>query len=277
MNLKLVIALLPLFLIGPIKTSAQQSALERFRLNNSRMASLQPSLISPLAAPDPRLIQYAKLSFANQYTPSGTQTVSFGNARGAGVVAGNRFEFDFIPPPYIQHNSKAMDGFGDVSTLVKYRIASGNADHGNFEVTAMLVRCFATGSHQNGALTGSYTPTLATGYAFHHFDIISSLGGTLPTGKIAVQGRTIAWNEVVQIHATRHIWLETENNATFFEGGIRDGKMQNFVTPAAFYVIRGKDWKPTHPYFILDSGMQIATSGFHTYNHNLISEARILF
>jgi hypothetical protein len=53
--------------------------------------------------------------------------------------------------------------------------------------------------------------------------------------------------------------------------------MQNFVTPAAFYVVRKKDWKPAHPFFIFDSGMQIATSGFHTYNHNLIWEMRTLF
>jgi hypothetical protein len=49
------------------------------------------------------------------------------------------------------------------------------------------------------------------------------------------------------------------------------------VTPAAFYVIRGKNWKPTRPSFIVDGGMQIATSGFHTYNHNLITEVRMLF
>jgi hypothetical protein len=256
---------------------AQDSAWQRFRSNNSRMTSLQPSMITPLVAPDPRLVQYAKLSFANQYTPSGTQTVNFGNARGAGVIVGDRFEFDVIPPPYIEHNSKAMDGIGDTSTLVKYRIASGNADHGNFQVAAILARCFPTGSYKNGALTSSYSPAIANSIAFHQFDVVSSLGGTLPTGKIAQQGRTIAWNEVVQIHATKHIWFVVENNATFFAGGSHDGKMQNFITPAAFYVIRRKEWKPTHPFFILDSGIQIATSGFHTYNHNLISEARILF
>ena len=53
--------------------------------------------------------------------------------------------------------------------------------------------------------------------------------------------------------------------------------MQNFVTPAAFYVVRPKEWTPTHPFLIFDAGMQIATSGFHTYNHNLIAEMRVLF
>jgi hypothetical protein len=107
--------------------------------------------------------------------------------------------------------------------------------------------------------------------------VISSLGGTLPTGKIATQGRSIAWNAVAQAHATPHVWFEVENNSTFYFAGSHDGKVQNFLLPAAFYVIRPKNWKQKHPFFIVDAGMQIATSGFHTYNHNLITEARILF
>ena len=242
------------------------------------MTALQPAMITPLVAPDPRVVQYAKLSFSNQYTAAGTQTVSYGNTRGLGIVSGNRFELDWIPPSYIQHNSTAADGFGDTSTMVKYRIASGNAEHGNFEVSAMLSHCFATGSHKNGAATDSYGPTLVGGYAFKkRFDVISSLGGSLPTGKIAAQGRSITWNALIQTHATRHIWFEVENNATFYHRGSHDGKMQNFITPAAFYVVRSKEWKPTHPFLIFDCGMQIATSGYHSYNHNLISEMRILF
>jgi hypothetical protein len=195
-----------------------------------------------------------------------------------GIIAGNRYEFDWLPPAYIQHNSNAADGFGDTSTVVKYRIASGNAEHGNFEVSAILGHCFATGSHKNGAATDSFGPTLAAGYAFKkRFDAISTLGGTLPTGKIVAQGRTIAWNSLVQAHATPHVWLELENNSTFYFAGTHDGKMQNFVTPGAFYVVRRKEWQATHPFLIFDGGMQIATSGFHTYNHSLISEIRILF
>jgi len=109
------------------------------------------------------------------------------------------------------------------------------------------------------------------------FDVESTLGGTMPTGKIATQGRTIVWNALSQMHATSHVWFEVENNASFYFSGSHDGKMQNFVTPAAFYVVRRREWKPNHPFMIVDTGMQIATSGFHTYNHNLISEARLLF
>jgi len=263
---------------GAVAARAQQSFADRFFSHNNTMTTLQPPLITPIVGADPRLLQYARASFSHEYAAAGNEVVSFGNNRGGGLISGDRFEFDWNPPAYIEHNSTAVDGFGDTSTLVKYRIASGNPQHGNFDVAAMLSHSFATGSHKNGAVTDSFGPTLAGACAFaRRFDVISSLGGTMPTGKIAAQGRSIASNTEFQVHATRHIWLELENNATFYRGGEHDGKMQNFVLPGTFYVFRKKEWRPTHPFFIIDSGMQVATSSFHTCNHNLISEARILF
>lgn len=241
------------------------------------MTALQPSWPTPLVEADPRLTQYYRFAFSNQYTTAGTQTVSYGNGRGGGIVAWNRIEVDFLPPSYVQHHSSAADGFGDTAALVKFRIASGNAEHGNFIVTALLNHTFAS-SPKNGAATDSWNPTLAGGIGFlRHFDVESSLGGTMPTGKIAAQGRSIVWNSLVHDHISPHMFLELENNATFFFAGNHDGKMQNFVTPAAFYIFKRKDWEPTHPFLVFTSGMQIATSGFHTYNHNTIAEMRILF
>ena len=241
------------------------------------MTSLQPSWPTPVVEAEPRLTQYYRFAFSNQYTPARTQTVNYGNGRGGGIVAFNRVEIDFYPPGYIQHNSDANDGFGDMAALMKFRIASGNAEHGNYIVTALLGHTFASSPH-NGALTDSWSPTLAGGIGFHrHYDVESSLGGTLPTERIGVQGRSVQWNALIHDHETAHWWLELENNSTIFLRGPHDGKIQNFITPATYYVIKKTDWKPTHPYFVLAEGMQIATSGFHTYNHNLISELRILF
>jgi hypothetical protein len=256
---------------------AQQSIKERFFAHNYEMTRLQPTWPTPLAEAEPRLTQYYRFAFANQYTATGTQTVNYGNGRGGGIVAWNRFEFDWLPPSYVQHNSTAADGFSDNAVLVKYRIASGNAEHGNFIVTAAMNHTFAMSSH-NGALTDSWNPTLAGGIGFlRHFDVETALGGAMPTGKIATQGRNIAWNSLVHDHVTPHFWLEIENNATFYFAGSHDGKMQNFITPATYYVFKRLEWKPTHPYLVFAGGMQIATSGFHTYNHNTIAEMRILF
>jgi hypothetical protein len=274
----LFFALASALMAGASTAAGQQSFAQRFSAHNTSMTALQPAFISPLVECDPRLVQYAKASFSNQFTAARTQTVNYGNGRGIGVIAGNRFEVDYIPPPYIQHNTpSSKDGFGDTATIVKYRIASGNAEHGSFEVTAMLSHSYATGSNKNGATTDTWGPTLTGGRAFRRFDVMSSLGGTMPTGKIAAQGRSIVWNAVTQSHATKNVWFEVENNATFYFSGTHDGMMQNFVTPAAFYVVRRKEWNPTHPFFIVDTGMQIATSSFHTYNHNLISELRFVF
>jgi hypothetical protein len=257
--------------------SAQQTFAERFTAHNRTMSARQPAFISPLVGTDPRLVQFTKFSVSHQYTTTGTETVNYGNGRGTGIIVGTRFEFDFMAPPYIQHNSAADDGFGDTGVLAKFRIASANKEGGNYDVALVLSHCFATGSHKNGANTDSFGPTLSAGYAFHRVDVISSIGGILPTGKIATQGRTIAWNTVSQAHLKPHVWFEVGDNATYLVGGSHDGKMQNFLTPAAFYIIRGKKWKPSHPTYIVDGGMQIATSGFHTYNHNLITELRMLF
>lgn len=263
--------------VASLEATAQMSIFEHFSAHNVEMTKLQPSMITPLITPDPRLIQYYRVSVSHQYASTGTETTNYGNARGGGIVVFQRFEFDVMPPAYIQRNSSAADGFGDMSFLGKVRIASGNAEHGNFDVAASLAHCFATGSHLNGARTDSFTPTAATAFAVRRMSFVSALSGTLPTGKIASQGRSIAWNEAAQFHAKPHVWLSIENNATFYLGGPRDGRMQNFISPVAFYVVRNKDWEPTHPFFIVDTGMQIATSGFHTYNHNWISEVRVLF
>lgn len=257
---------------------AQQSFRQRFFNHNNAAAAIEPAWPTPVVEADPRLTQYYRFSFSSEYTPARTHTVDYGNGRGGGFIGWNRAEFDVLPPPYIQHNSRAEDGFGDTSVLVKLRLASGNAEHGNFIATAIVSHTFATGSASNGAITDSWNPTLAGGKGLtKRIDVESSLGGTMPTGKIAAQGRSMVWNSLIQDHVSRSVWLELENNATFFRGGSHDGQMQNFITPGAFYIYRRKDWRSTHPFYVFDGGMQIATSAFHTYNHNLIVEMRILF
>lgn len=256
---------------------AQQTAYERFRAHNDAMTALQPSWVAPLVQSDSRLGQFVRLSFSSSYMP-GTHSLSYGNGKGFGVIAFNRFQFDFMPPSYFQNYSSTMkDGAGDTGTQVKFRIASGNAQHGNYALSAIVSKSFATGSYANGMATGIFGPRLAAGWARKRFDVQTTLGGALPTGKIAAQGRAIEWNVTAQAHASAHLWLGVEDNAAFNLGGPFDGTVQNFATPAAFYVVRPRSWKPTHAFVIFDGGMQIATTRFHFYNHNLISEMRVLF
>jgi hypothetical protein len=273
------IAILPLAAISlSCALFGQETAYERFRGHNAALKEIQPTWMSPLIQPDSRLGQSLRLSLSNSYTPTGTRTTNYGNWHTLSLPQGDRVQINLMAPPYIQNNSSAMkDGFGDPMAEVKYRIASGNASHGNFIVTAMLAETWPTGSYNNGARTGVYYPTLAAGKMWGRFDVQTTLGGTMPTGKIAAQGRQICWNTTAQALVGKRLWADLENNATYNVGGPIGDKTENFLTPAAFYVIRRDKWSPTHLVVIVGGGMQVATSAFHTYNHNLIPEVRILF
>ena len=81
----------------------------------------------------------------------------------------------------------------------------------------------------------------------------------------------------MQMRTSAHTSFDVEENAAWFKGGAIDGKEQNFLTPAGYYVVRRRGWEPTHAVVVFDAGMQIATSNFHLYDHNLTTEMRILF
>ena len=226
------------------------------------------------------LIQVFRADFTRQVAPALTDTWNFGGSRGLNLIPGFNSEVDFYYPPYIQHNVKtAKDGFGDVGFLYKYRILSANERNGNYMLSAQLTATIPTGSYSNGSTDASVSPTLLTGKGFGHFDVISCAGGTLPTGDTVKLGRTVAWNTTAQYRIHKYFWPELEDNATFYFGGKNDGKMQNFLTPGiTFSKIK------LHPgdersrlAIAFGGGEQIATSRLHTYNHNLVFTARLLF
>ena len=257
--------------------AAQETLWQRFRADNARMTALQPTWMAPLIQSDCRLSQAARLSVAQSSAP-GERIISYGNNHGISVIGGTRWQLDLNPPSFFRNHSRAFpDGWGNASTQLKFRLASGDAENGNFAVTAIVAEGFAARAYQNDALTGYSVPKLAAGKAFGRFNVQSTLGGWLPAGKIAQQGRAIEWNVTGQAHPTRRTWFDVEDNATFNYGGPFDGRTQNFLTPAGFLLIRENALGFRHPTAVLDGGMQIATSHFSLCNHSLITELRILF
>lgn len=265
------------FLASACVAPAQQSFYDRLRANNASMTEVQPTWIGPLIQSDARLGQAVRFSVSNSKCP-GAHTISYGNGHGFSVIVDRRFQIDFDAPAFFRnHSAQYKDGFGNAATQVKWRIASGNAEHGNYVLSAMLYHGFAQGANQNGMLSSTWIPALAAGHAFRRFAVISDLGGVLPTEKISAQGRAIQWSTTAQLHAFRHIFFDVENNATFNVGGPFGGRTQNFLTPAAFYQVRRRDWAPQHATVVFDCGMQVATTRFHQSNHNLVTEMRVFF
>lgn len=270
-----------LFLLASASTlCAQDNFFERWQARASQTQAKQPSWSVPLVAPYPMLIQVFRSDFTRQITPTGTSTWNYGASRGLNLIPGFNSEFDFYYPPYIQHNSPtAKDGFGDVGFLYKYRILSANEKQGNYLLSAQLTATIPTGSYSNGSTDASVSPSLLAGKGFGKFDVISSLGGTLPTGDTVKLGRTIAWNTTAQYHLGKYVWPELEANATYFFAGKNDGKMQNFLTPGittSKFKFRPRDAR-SRMGLAVGAGMQIATSQFHTYNHGLVFTGRFIF
>ena len=280
MNLSRTIASLALAAVsvaGACAAQAQQSYMEQFRHHNAAMADLQPSWMGPLIQSDARLAQALRFSVSNQYAP-GEHIFIYGNNHGLSTVIANRFQWDLNPPSYFRnHSSQFKDGFGNAATQLKYRIISGNEQHGNFAVTAITSYSFAQRAYENFMLTSYFDPRIAAGIARGRFNVQTTIGGLLPTGKIEQQGRLIEWNLTGQVHPASRLWFDVEDNAAFVKGSPYDGKTQNFITPAVFYMIRRKSWEATHPVLVLDGGIQVATSHFSFYNHNVITELRVLF
>jgi hypothetical protein len=238
----------------------------------------QPSWPIPVITASSGLLQVARTDFVRQITPAGTDTWNFGNTKGISLVPWYRVEFDVLAPPYIQHNSKAQDGFGDFSMLLKYRVVSGNEESGNYSISFSLGSTLPTGSYKNGSLAATVSPTLCAGKGYRRFDVQSTLGAVLPATDMMKLGRPVVWNTVGQYHIAKWFWPEIENNATFYHGGANDGRMQNFVTPGLMLSKFKLQRDPRNRLAVVcGGGMQIATSQFHAYNHGLVLTARMLF
>jgi hypothetical protein len=244
--------------------------------------SKQPAWAVPLVTTYTGLFQVIRTDIVRQIAPARTDTWNFDNSKAVNfIIPRSNTEVAIDLPPYIEHNTTAVDGWGDFSFLVKYRIASGNAKHGTYTLSAWALTTVPSGQAKNGSTNASVQPNLGGGKGFGNFDVQSTIGATLPTGAPATTatGRPVLWNTVAQYKIAKLFWPELESNATFFKGGPNDGKTQEFITPG---LIIGKcGLHPTdaksRPGLTFGGGMQIATSKLHTYNHSLILTARWIF
>lgn len=239
----------------------------------------QPSWPIPLVTASSGLLQVARTDFVRQIAPAGTGTWIYDNSKGINVVPWYNVELDVLAPPYIQHNSKAEDGLGDFSMLLKYRIAAGNQENGNYALSFSVAGTLPTGTYKNGSLAATISPTLCAGKGFgKRFDAQTTVGASLPAGDTAKLGRVVLWNTAAQYHIGKYFWPEVEDNATFYHGGTNDGRVQNFVTPGLMLSRFRLVHDSRNPLaLVFGGGMQIATSEFHTYNHGLVLTARMLF
>ncbi len=257
----------------------QQNFFSQWQTRASATQALQPKWSVPVLSPYPMLIQVFRSDFTRQISPTHVQTWNLDSSRGLNLIPFARTEVDIYTPPFFEHSDATKDGFGDFSMSAKYRILSANEQHGNYLLSAFVVATFPTGSYKNGATNASINPTLSGGKGFGRFDVITNLGGTLPTGNTATTGRTITSNTAAQYHLGKYLWPELEINSTAWYGGTHDGKVQTFLTPGIMtskFALHPQESK-SRTGFAAGFGFQTAVTSYHTYNHSLIFTGRFLF
>jgi hypothetical protein len=234
----------------------------------------QPHWITPLVTVTPRLEEEFRYDFTLQRTSTGTLTENYGGGKGLELIPERHTEIILGVPSYIQHNSGAKDGAGDTPFLIKYRLFTGNEQHGNYIVTFFFGGTLPSGSYNNGATNASLTPTLAFGKGWGSFDFQSTIGKSFPTGNTRVLGRPVAFNNAFQYRIMKRLWPEVEINSTFFPDGTNAGNKQTFITPG---LVVGRIPLVKRLGLTLGSGVQIAATRFHTSNHNWIFTMRLPF
>jgi hypothetical protein len=234
----------------------------------------QPHWVTPLATTTPRLEEEFRYDQLWQTNTKGVTTDNYDGGKGLELIPSNKVEVIFNLPPYLDHNSTAKNGFGDVAFLVKYRFLSSNEEHGNYILTAFLGWSVPTGSYTNGAKHAVITPTIAYGKGFHDFDVQGTFGIGFPTADTNIVGRNYLWNNAFQYRIMRHFWPEVEINSTFFQQGDHDGMKQTFITPG-LVIGRLHFWNRVG--FTIGGGFQTAATHFHTTNHNGILSIRFPF
>jgi hypothetical protein len=240
----------------------------------TRSQAEQPRWITPVVTVTPRLEQEVRYDVVHSQSSTG-DFWNIGNGKGLELIPSKNVELIINVPPYFAHENPAIrDGFGDMSFLMKYRIASRNEKEGNYIVTAFLSGSIPTGSYKNGAAAAVVTPTLAAGKGWGKWSVQSTIGIGLPVDTVEEIGHAIQFNNALQYHVRRYLWPEVEANATFFSGGTRDGMKQLFLTPGLVF---GKFPIHNRVGLTIGAGFQIAVTQFHTNNHNLVMTFRMPF
>jgi hypothetical protein len=277
--MKHTILLIVFFSLIPSTVSAQSSFFHAWEDRVRATSAKQPAWPVPVVGSSSTIVQLARTDFVRQYTSTHTLTWNYDNGKGVNFIPFARTEFDINLAPYVQHNTpKAQDGAGDFSVITKYRPFAGDSERGNYSTLVQLAFSVPTGSYKNGTAASTITPTIVLGKGFGRFDVQSAIGGILPTSSVPQIGRTIQWNTVAQYKVGKYFWPELEANASYYHGGTNDGKNQVFMTPGLMVSkIKFRKDPKDRLGLVLGTGMQIATSSYHSYNHGVVLTGRIVF
>jgi hypothetical protein len=235
----------------------------------------QPHFVSPIVTTHVMLVQQYRYDMSWQQDPAGgTSTSNYGASKGLEIIPVSRLEVGIFPPNYLAHQSSAADGFGDLSFQVKFRAFSATEGRGDYFVGFFFGGSLPTGTPPNGVGHTILSPTLAVAKGLGHWDIQTTLGANLPASGANLLGRAIIFNTAVNYKIKKRFWPMLEQNSVFWSGGVLDGKKQVFLTPG---LVLGSFDVAERLRFAIGTGVQIAVTEFHQYDHRWILSLRFPF
>ena len=260
-------------------TGQQANFFSSWAQRTSATQAKQPAWPPPLITTYVGLIQVERTDFIRQTASNHVQTWNLDGGKGLNLIPFANTEVDTNLPGYFLHSSPTVkNGAGDMSFVLKYRFLAGNASHGSYVLSSFLSGTIPTGSYKNGSADATVSPNIGVGKGIGWFDVQSTVGASLPVMDTATLGRTIAWNTAMQAHVAKYFWPEVEFNSTYYKGGPNDGKNQTFATPGLLFTHRLRPAEAKSRLGLcVGAGEQIATSHFHSYNHEIAITTRLLF
>jgi hypothetical protein len=255
--------------------SNQNDWVHRWMRTVDEARASQPHFVAPIVTTHVMLVEQYRYDMAWQQDPvGGTVTSNYGASRGLEIIPTTRLEVAVFPPPYLVHQSSLPDGFGDFSFQVKYRAFSAPEGHGDYFVGFFFGGSFPTGTPPNGLGHTILFPTFAAAKGIGPWDIQSTIGASLAATGANLLGRAIVFNTAVEYRINGKIWPMLEQKTTFWSGGTLDGKKQVFLTPG---LVLGGFPLAERLHLSFGTGVQIAVTQFHQYNHRWIVSVRFPF
>ena len=246
----------------------------------------QPSWMTPLVTVTPRLEQEVRYDQYWEHLPNGGNVTNFDTGKGLELIPTTSNEIILGVPAYERKsvNGKTETGWADGPTvLVKQRLLSENAAHGDRIVSLFLAVAGSVGGRHFTQHTTVITPTLAAGQGFGPFDVQATSGVAIPLANLPGLGAQWQTNVAFQAHLLQYLWPEIEvNDTVWLNGSERGGRNQIFLTPG---IIFGRFHLAGRLKAVFGVGYQVAVSPktqvapelVPLYNHNWIMTLRMGF